>query len=243
MKKIIVFSVLVITLASVFSFYAFSENTKTGKEDFVLMQRAYDLYALFYEAREDDEIAPDAHITDEYTEKASEEYGFYLQRLSNNIRTRDDLMEYMKNYFTADIAEKAVKETKYLKFPDGQAMIHLDGTMAWLFVPTDKPGADPQVLELTPRLIEQNDDTVTYSVDFYYDNSTGRGSVESRTFVIRHGVNGGRICGGTFIEEAFRLEINPGTADAPVSAVCALAISAAAAVVILRKKKQKGYPV
>ena len=108
--------------------------------------------------------------------------------------------------------------------------MHFDGTMGWLFTRcrTEKE-----------RIIERTADTVTYEVFFYVHNTSGLGPVESRTFIIKHGENGSRIIGGTFIEEAFQIEIeNPQTSDAPIIAVCVLAVSAASTAVVILKKKR-----
>ena len=146
-----------------------------------------------------------------------------------NQISKEDFIEYISSYFTPDIANRITKDTRWFKIIDGKVVMHFDASMGWLF-----SRSRPQ----KERIAERTADTVTYEVFFNVHNSSGLGPVEPRTFIIKHGENGSRIIGGTFIEEAFQIEIeNPGTSDAPIIAVCVLAASAAAAAVILKKKK------
>ena len=227
MKKVVIILFALFAVLSV-STHAVPDEYESDME---LIQKAYDLYAMMYEAYEIPEFTDpsESPITDEYTEKAGEMYGIYFKRFSNGVLTKEDFVKYIGNYFTEDIANSITKETKWFKIIDGNVVMHVDGTMGWLFSRSD-PEKD--------RMIGGSDDTVTYEVYFNVHNTTAPGPVESRTFVIKHGENGSRITGGTFIEEAFNIKAdNPATSDAPVIAVCALTLSAAAAAVLIKKKK------
>jgi hypothetical protein len=231
-KKIISVTLSFFTLLSLIPSFSVQAESDEYESDMELIQKAYDLYAMMYEAYEIPEFTdPDEHpITDEYTEKASETYGIYFKRFSNGVLTKEDFVEYVSSYFTPDIANRIAKETRWFKIIDGNVVMHFDGTMGWLFTRcrTEKE-----------RIIERTADTVTYEVFFYVHNTSGNGPEESRTFIIKHGENGSRIIGGTFIEEAFQIEIeNPQTSDAPIIAVCVLVASAAAAAVVILKKKK-----
>ena len=129
------------------------------------------------------------------------------------------------------VGDGMVKDTKYFKIIDGQVVQMVDQKINWRFYPNPS--------EIAPVIESKTGNTVTYSVTFNVDNHTVPGPLEARTFIIKHDNNGARIIGGTFMEEAFYLESgNPQTSDAPLVAVCALALSAAvAAAVILKKKK------
>ena len=79
--------------------------------DMELIQKAYDLYAMMYEAYEIPEFTDptESPITDEYTEKAGEMYGIYFKRFSNGILTKEDFVKYIGYYFTEDIANSITK--------------------------------------------------------------------------------------------------------------------------------------
>lgn len=200
--------------------------------DLELINKAYDLYALMYEMYEDPEYVDFGleQITDEYTDKAAELYGDNWTRFYNGIYTVSEFKKHLKNFFSDEIVDGMVKDTKYFKIIDGQVVQMVDQKINWRFYPNPS--------EIAPVIESKTGNTVTYSVTFNVDNHTAPGPLEARTFIIKHDNNGARIIGGTFMEEAFYLESsNPQTSDAPLVAVCALAISAAAAVILLKKKK------
>jgi len=230
MKKITVAAMILIMI---FALTVVPVNAESDEyeADMELIQKAYDLYAMMYEAYENPEFTDQSKpsVTDEYTKKASETYGIYFKRFSNGVLTKEDFVEYISSYFAPDIANSITKETRWFKIIDGNVVMHFDGTMGWLF---SRSRTEKE------RIIEKTADTVTYEVFFHVHNSSGLGPEESRTFIIKHGENGSRIIGGTFTEEAFNIEIdNPQTSDVPIIAVSVLAASAAAAVVILKRKE------
>ena len=232
MKRIVV-AAIVLFMTIALAVIPASAESGEFESDIELIWKAYDLYTMMYEAFEIPEFTDpfDHPITDEYTEKAGELYGIYFKRFSNGVLTKEDFTEYISGYFTPDIANLITKDTSWFKIIDGNVVMHFDGTMAWLFA---RPGPENESI----AVVERTTDTVTYEVLFYVHNHTAPGPLESRTFKIKHSENGSRIIGGTFIEEAFQIDIdNPETSDAPLIAVCALALSALAAAVILRKKR------
>ena len=225
--------VMILVIIPVAAAHADDGQPASAESDIELIWKAYDLYTMMYEAFEIPEFTDpfDHPITDEYTEKAGKLYGIYFKRFSNGVLTKEDFTEYISGYFTPDIANLITKDTSWFKIIDGNVVMHFDGTMAWLFA---RPG--PENESITE--VERTTDTVTYEVLFYVHNHTAPGPLESRTFKIKHSENGSRIIGGTFIEEAFQIDIdNPETSDAPLIAVCAPALSALAAAVVLRKKR------
>lgn len=182
-----------------------SAGSAEYETDTALIQKAYDLYALMYEMYEDPEYVDfgGGQITDEYTDKAAKLYGDNWTRYKNGIRTASEFKEHLRNFFSDEIADGIVKDTKYFKIIDGQVVQMVDQKINWRFY------ANPE--ETAPVVEDETADTVTYSATFNVDNHTAPGPLEKRTFIIKHGENGARIIGGTFIEEAFYIGTEDGT--------------------------------
>ena len=80
MKKVVIILFALFAILSV-STHAVPDEYESDME---LIQKAYDLYAMMYEAYEIPEFTDpsESPITDEYTEKAGEMYGIYFKRFS-----------------------------------------------------------------------------------------------------------------------------------------------------------------
>ncbi len=202
-KKVftVIISIIFICLITV----PVSAGSAEYETDTALIQKAYNLYALMYEMYEDPEYVDfgAGQITDEYTDKAAKLYGDNWTRFKNGIRTASEFKEHLRNFFSDEIADGIVKDTKYFKIIDGQVVQMVDQKINWRFY------ANPE--ETAPVVEDETADTVTYSATFNVDNHTAPGPLEKRTFIIKHGENGARIIGGTFIEEAFYIGTEDGT--------------------------------
>ena len=201
-----------------------SANGTTDKYDDKI-KSAFQLYLLMYQ---DCANKPYVDNTDINIDIDTEDYGkCKAWELVNDVSTPEKFNNFTSTFFDENVSAKVFRETMYLKLTDGKLVLLELGPQ---YIPFQYDESDKTYI------IAETDKTVTLKRAIRHVDGNGDKSQFDYTFVINKSTL--KICGGTFVENMLNIASdNPQTSDAPVIAVCALAVSAAAAVVFIKKRR------
>jgi hypothetical protein len=226
-------------MIALFSLYINVDAVENGSTDedidtvYTLLNQTFELYKLMYsgfsESSKYVSLPPDEYLENELSAKLTSYNVSQFYALNEDFNTRQKLVLNTSRFLSSKLAESVIRPSTFLYIEGETLAYRYDATNKYKYVmPSDNDS-------INIRIISRDSEKVTYS--FTIDCNDQIQFKEEKTVIIEGKGNNARITGGTFIDDAFKLNGNPQTSDAPIIAVCVLAASAAAAAVILKKKR------
>ena len=179
------------------------------------------------------------------------------------VGDKDDVTRLFESVFTKETAEKAINNSNLI-FKDKKAFLpsvvsarHFSPVVEYLYYDVNSENAYEKVmikngclpLEDRIRIQTLQNGEARIEFDYYIFEDDNAPEIKTSYITVVKTDDGYRVCElddlyfkpDTFSDGGFRKNSlkndNPQTSDAPIIAVCALAISAAAAVIFLKKRK------
>ena len=258
MKKFISFALTVVILSGVVSVIC-GASAMPEKENVVSLMRDWEmLYLKYYDKQLFADIMyengkPETEKRDYLIRKEGKEYNYINDDyvIKDPTGGYDDLLALFETVFTKETAKKALNNSNLMFDDDGSylsSVVYAGGQPPFIDRDIELLKRTKGAKDLIDRITLTDEGGGIVKVDYTYYVS-GDDEEHKASLKIKNGADGWRISeldGLLFKEDGladegyrkYRLaeNDNPHTADAPVIAVCVLALSAAAAAVLVKKK-------